>query len=59
MNTLVGLAVADNKLKVTDSAAQYYPGLSGGGKEKDTDLDHLLRMSSGLFIGLKAMKALR
>lgn len=48
VNTLVGLAVADNKLKVTDSAAQYYPGLSGGGKEK-IQIDHLLRMSSGLY----------
>lgn len=48
VNTLVGLAVADNKLKVTDSAAQYYPALAGGGKEK-IQIDHLLRMSSGLY----------
>ena len=47
VNTLVGLAVADNKLKVSDAAAQYYPGLAGGGKEAIL-IDHLLRMSSGL-----------
>lgn len=48
VNTLVGLAVADNKLKVTDNAVQYYPALAGGGKEK-IQIDHLLRMSSGLY----------
>lgn len=48
VNTFVGMAVAEGKLKVADSAAQYYPALSGGGKEA-IQIDHLLRMSSGLY----------
>jgi len=48
VNTLVGMAVADGKIRVEDSAAKYYPALSGGGKDAIL-IDHLLRMSSGLF----------
>lgn len=48
INTLTGMAVADGKLRVEDSAAKYYPALSGEGKEAIL-VDHLLRMSSGLY----------
>lgn len=48
VNALIGIAVADGKMRVEDSAAKYYPALSGGGKEAIL-VDHLLRMSSGLF----------
>lgn len=48
VNAFVGMAVADNKLAVSDSAAKYYPALNGNGKEA-IQIDHLLRMSSGLF----------
>lgn len=47
-NTLVGMAVADNKVKVTDSASLHYPPLASGGKT-EIQIDHLLRMSSGLY----------
>lgn len=47
-NTLAGMAVADGKIRVEDSAAKYYPALAGDGKEAIL-IDHLLRMSSGLY----------
>jgi CubicO group peptidase (beta-lactamase class C family) len=47
INALVGMAVADGKLAVEDSAAKYYPALAKDGKEA-IKIDHLLRMSSGL-----------
>jgi CubicO group peptidase (beta-lactamase class C family) len=47
VNTWTGMAVADGKIRLEDSAAKYYPALAGGGKEA-IQIDHLLRMSSGL-----------
>lgn len=46
-NALVGMAVADGKMKIDESASKYFPALTGGGKEQ-IQIDHLLRMSSGL-----------
>ncbi|HRP67910.1 MAG TPA: serine hydrolase [Turneriella sp.] len=48
INTLLGMAVLDGKLKVEDTAAQYYTPLNVEGKNKIL-IDHLLRMSSGLY----------
>ncbi len=48
VNTLVGMAVADGKLRIEDNAAKYYPALSASGKDAIL-IDHLLRMSSGLY----------
>lgn len=47
VNAFVGMAVAEGKIKLNDKAVQYYPALTGGGKET-IEIDHLLRMSSGL-----------
>jgi len=47
-NALSGMAVLDGKMKIDESAAKYYPLLAGDGKEQ-IQIDHLLRMSSGLF----------
>lgn len=47
-NTFAGMAVMDGKFAVNDSAAQYYPPLSADGKDA-IQIDHLLRMSSGLY----------
>lgn len=48
VNTLIGMAVLEGKLNVQDSAAKHYPMLAGAGKDA-IQIDHLLRMSSGLF----------
>ena len=48
VNTLVGMAVLDNKLKIDEPAAKYYPPLAQPGKDGIL-IDHLLRMSSGLY----------
>lgn len=48
VNTLVGMAVLDNKLKIDEPAAKYYPPLAQPGKDSIL-IDHLLRMSSGLY----------
>ncbi|MCS6971749.1 MAG: beta-lactamase family protein [Leptospiraceae bacterium] len=48
VNTFIGMAVLDGRLKIEDSVSKYYPALSGGGKEAIT-IDHMLRQSSGLF----------
>ncbi len=47
-NTFIGMAVADGKFRINDSAAQYYPPLAADGKDA-IQIDHLLRMSSGLY----------
>lgn len=48
VNALAGLAVLDGKIRTEDNAAKYFPALTGGGKEA-IQIDHLLRMSSGLY----------
>lgn len=48
VNALAGMAVADGRLRLEDSAAKYYAALSGDGKEAIL-VDHLLRMSPGLY----------
>lgn len=48
INTLMGIAVADGKLKIEDYAAKYYPPLNEPGKDR-IKIDDLLRMSSGLY----------
>lgn len=47
-NALYAIAVKEGRLKVSDRAYRYYPALAGGGHRGIT-IDHLLRMSSGLY----------
>lgn len=47
-NACVGIAVLDKKVAVQDSASKYYTPLAKDGKDAIT-IDHLLRMSSGLY----------
>ncbi|MBV6492298.1 MAG: hypothetical protein LDLANPLL_00291 [Turneriella sp.] len=48
INTLTGMAVLDGKIKPEDKAATYFTPLATEGKNNIL-IDHLLRMSSGLF----------
>lgn len=47
INALSGIAVLDGKIKTEDPAVKFFPALTGDGKES-IQVDHLLRMSSGL-----------
>jgi CubicO group peptidase (beta-lactamase class C family) len=47
-NALYGIAVKEGRLKVEDPAYKYYKALDRGDHRKIT-IDHLLRMSSGLY----------
>lgn len=48
VNTLFGIAVKEGRLKVSDAAYKYYPMLDRG-EHRTITIDHLLRMSSGLY----------
>ena len=48
VNALYGIAVKEGRLKVSDPAYKYWPSLKRGDHRKIT-IDHLLRMSSGLY----------
>lgn len=47
VNALSGIAVLDGKIKTEDAAGKFFSTLTGDGKEA-IQIDHLLRMSSGL-----------
>lgn len=47
-NALFGIAVREGRLKLDEPAWKYYPSLNRG-RHKEITIDHLMRMSSGLY----------
>ncbi len=47
-NAIYGIAVKEGRLKLDEPAWKYYPSLNRG-KHRNITIDHLMRMSSGLY----------